>query len=140
MARKTTRTTATATVTVDAIDQLITELNKLEGIEFAKDAWANEAPDVYGVVELSNSARQLWADGHLLDTIWSVIVTAYVADDDNSWPDKIQQKLEALEADGRFDLTGTNTRSFDYETGKVRWQWILMMYGPLTWTETVTGS
>lgn len=140
MARKTTRTTATATVTVDAIDQLITELNKLDGIEFAKDAWVNEAPDVYGVVELSNSARQLWADGHLLDTIWSVIVTAYVADDDNSWPDKIQQKLEALEADGRFDLTGTNTRSFDYETGKVRWQWILMMYGPLTWTETVTGS
>lgn len=140
MARKTTRTTATATVTVDAIDQLITELNKLEGIEFAKDAWVNEAPDVYGVVELSNSARQLWADGHLLDTIWSVIVTAYVADDDNSWPDKIQQKLQALEADGRFDLTGTNTRSFDYETGKVRWQWILMMYGPLTWTETVTGS
>lgn len=139
MARKTTRTTAT-TVTVDAIDQLITELNKLDGIEFAKDAWVNEAPDVYGVVELSNSARQLWADGHLLDTIWSVIVTAYVADDDNSWPDKIQQKLEALEADGRFDLTGTNTRSFDYETGKVRWQWILMMYGPLTWTETVTGS
>ena len=140
MARKTTRTTATATVTVDAIDQLITELNKLDGIEFAKDAWVNAAPDVYGVVELSNSARQLWADGHLLDTIWSVIVTAYVVDDDNSWPDKIQQKLEALEADGRFDLTGTNTRSFDYETGKVRWQWILMMYGPLTWTETVTGS
>lgn len=139
MARKTTRTTAT-TVTVDAIDQLITELNKVDGIEFAKDAWVNAAPDVYGVVELSNSARQLWADGHLLDTIWSVIVTAYVADDDNSWPDKIQQKLEALEADGRFDLTGTNTRSFDYETGKVRWQWILMMYGPLTWTETVTGS
>ena len=140
MARKTTRTTATATVTVDAIDQLITELNKLEGIEFAKDAWVNKAPDVYGVVELSNSARQLWADGHLCDTIWTVVVTAYVADDDDSWPDKIQQKLEALEADGRFDLTGTNTRTFDYETGKVRWQWILMMYGPLTWTETVTGS
>ena len=141
MARKSTRAAAEpVTVTVDAIDKLVEELNKLDGIEFAKDAWVNKAPEVYGVVSLSATARQLWADGHLLDTAWNVTVTAYVADDDNAWPDKIQQKLEALEADGRFDLTHTVSREFDYETGKVRWQWIVMMYGPLTWTETVPAG
>ena len=36
-----------------------------------------------------------------------------------------------------LDLTHTNNREFDYQTGKVRWQWIVMMWGPLTWTETI---
>ena len=51
------------TVTVNAMDKIVTKLNTLEGIEFAKDAWVNEAPANYGVVELSGEARQLWADG-----------------------------------------------------------------------------
>lgn len=125
------------TVTHDAIDDLIAELNKLEGIEFAKDAWVNKAPAVYGVVELSQMARQLWADGHLTDSAWTVIVTAYVKDDSNEWPARIQEKLEALEDVGRIDLTHTNNREFDPQTGYVRWQWIVTMWGELTWTETV---
>jgi len=135
---RTTARTTTTTVTHDAVDELIAKLNELEGIEFAKDAWVNKAPDVYGVVELSGTARQLWADGHLTDSAWNVIVTAYVQDDSSEWPGRIQQKLEALEDAGMVDLTHTNNREFDFATGKVRWQWIVMMFGPLTWTETVT--
>ena len=140
MARtRTTRTTAprTTTVTHDAVDDLIAKLNTIEGIEFAKDAWVNKAPEVYGVVELSAEALQLWGDGHLTDSAWNVIVRAYVSDDSNEWPAKIQEKLEALEDEGVLDLTHTNNREFDYQTGKVRWQWIVMMWGPLTWTETI---
>ena len=138
MARtRSTPAVATATVTHDAIDDLITQLNTISGIEFAKDAWVNKAPEVYGVVELSAEALQLWADGHLTDSAWNVIVTAYVKDGDNDWPGKIQEKLEALEDEGKVDLTHTNNREFDYTIGRVRWQWIVIMWGPLTWTETV---
>ena len=142
MARtRTTRTAAvTVTVTHDAVDDLIARLNEIEGIEFAKDAWVNKAPDVYGVVELTGEARQLWADGHLTDSIYNVVVRAYVQDDSNEWPAKIQEKLEALEDEGRIDLTHTNNREFDMVTGKVLWQWIVMMYGPLTWTEEVPAQ
>lgn len=132
-----TRSAATTTVKHDAIDDLITELNTLDGIEFAKDAWVNKAPAVYGVVELSQTARQLWADGHLTDSAWNVIVTAYVKDDSNEWPARIQEKLESLEETGRIDLTHTLNREFDQMTGYVRWQWIVIMFGELTWTETV---
>ena len=137
MARTRVQARATATVTHDAIDDLITKLNTISGIEFAKDAWVNKAPEVYGVVTLSDTARQMWADDHLTDSAWNVIVTAYVKDDSNEWPAKIQQKLEALEDEGKIDLTHTNNREFDFQTGYVRWQWIVIMWGELTWTETV---
>ena len=108
------------------------KLNEITGIEFVRDAWLNKAPDNYGVVELTGEARQLWGDGHLLDSIYRVIVTLYVGDDDDTWADKVQAKLEELESDGKIDLTHTNSRDFDYQTGKVRWMWSVMMYGPLT--------
>ena len=62
---------------------------------------------------------------------------AYVKDGKNDWPAKIQEKLEALEESGRIDLTHTNNREFDDQTGYVRWQWLVIMWGELTWTETV---
>ena len=136
MARtRTARTTEPATVTVNAVDKIVAKLNTLEGIEFAKDAWVNKAPANYGVVTLSSEARQMWADGHLTDSAWNVIVTAYVQDDSDGYPALIQAKLEALEDEGKIDLTHTNNREFDYQTGKVRWQWTVIMYGPLQWEE-----
>ena len=135
MARTRTVQTPPATVTVNAIDKIVAQLNTLDGIEFAKDAWVNKAPKNYGVVELSGTARQLWADGHLTDSSWNVVVTAYVDDDSDKYPSLIQEKLEALEDQGMLDLTHTNNREFDYQTGKVRWQWIVIMYGPLQWEE-----
>ena len=123
------------TVTVNAMDKIVTKLNTLEGIEFTKDAWVNKAPDNYGVVRLSGEARQLWADGHLTDSAWTVIVDAYVEDDSDGYPAEIQGKLEALEDEGVLDLTHTNNREFDYQLGKVHWWWTLIMYGPLQWEE-----
>lgn len=135
MARTRSQRTAPATVTVNAVDKIVEKLNTLEGIEFAADAWVNKAPENYGVVSLSSEARQLWADGHLADSAWNITVTAYVAGDSYEYPDLIQAKLEDLESEGMIDLTHTNNREFDYQTGKVRWQWIVIMYGPLTWEE-----
>ena len=140
MARTRTTQTAPQTVTVNAVDKIVAKLNTLEGIEFAKDAWVNKAPENYGVVELSGTARQMWADGHLTDSSWNIVVTAYVADDSDKYPDMIYQKLIALEDEGMIDLTHTNNREFDYQTGKVRWQWMVIMYGPLQWEEPVTGT
>lgn len=118
------------TVTVDAIDELTTKLSEI-GVEFVRDAWLNKAPDNYGVVELQGEARQLWADGHLLDSIYRVLVTLYVKGDDDSYAGQVQEMLEELESAGKVDLTHTISRSFDYETGKVQWVWTVNMYGPL---------
>ena len=128
---------ATVTVTVNAMDKIVAKLNTLEGIEFAKDAWVNKAPDNYGVVRLSGEARQLWADGNLTDSAWTVILDAYVQDDSDGYPALIQGKLEELEAEGVLDLTHTNNREYDYQLGKVHWWWTLIMFGPLQWTEEV---
>lgn len=127
-----TRTTpAQATPTNDVVDQLVEKLNEISGIEFVRDAWLNKAPENYGVVELNGEARQLWADGHLTDSIWRVIVTLYVQGDDDSWPQQVQAKLEALESAGAVDLTHTISRDFDAQTGKVRWAWTVNLYGSL---------
>lgn len=136
---RTTKTAATNTPTpvkVDAIDRLIAKLNTIDGIEFAKDAWVNKAPENYGVVTLNGEPAQLWADGHLLDSVWSVIIHLYVVGDDNSWPALIQAKLELMESDNEVELTHTNSREFDYETGKVHWMWQVRLMGPLTWEES----
>ena len=136
MARtRTARTTPVQTVTVNAVDRIVAKLNELDGIEFAKDAWVNKAPENYGVVYLSGEARQMWADGHCTDSAWTVVLDAYVQDDSDGYPALIQAKLEALEGEGMLDLTHTNTRDFDYGIGKVHWRWMLIMYGPLTWEE-----
>lgn len=119
----------------DAVDELIEKLNEIEGIEFARDAWENKAPECYGVAELGGEARQLWGDGHLLDSIWTVIVTIYVTGDADTWPKIVQEKLEELESAGMLDLTHTISREYDYQTNKVRWRWTVMMAGDLTRTE-----
>ena len=140
MARTRLQKSEPATVTVNAVDRIVAKLNTLDGIEFAKDAWVNKAPDNYGVVTLSGEARQMWADGHLTDSAWTVVVTAYVQDDSDGYPAQIQEKLEAMEDEGMVDLTHTNNREFDYQTGKVRWQWMVIMWGPLEWEEPVAGT
>ena len=136
MARtRTQRTAEPQLLTVNAMDRIVDRLNTISGIEFTKDAWVNKAPENYGVVELSGEARQLWADGHMTDSAWNVIVNAYVKDDSDGYPALIQEKLDALEAEGVLDLTHTCNREFDYMTGKVHWRWVLIMYGPLVWQE-----
>lgn len=131
MARtKLTKTTAAATVRIDAVDVLTAKLCE-SGIEFVRDAWVEKAPDNYGVVELQGEPTQMWADGHLTDSMWRVIVTMFVDDDDDSYAAQINTLLEELEADGKVDLTHTCSRAFDYDLGKVRWQWQVTISGEL---------
>ena len=122
---------ATATVTVDAVDELVAKLNTIDGLAFVRDAWVNKAPDNYGVVETQGEVSQLWADGKLIDSIWRVIIHAYIAGADDSIAYTVQAKLEDLESAGKVDLTHTISRDFDYNVGKVHWQWIVNLYGSL---------
>jgi hypothetical protein len=131
MAKRKTATTQ-ATTQVDVVDALVAKLNEIEGVEFVRDAWLNKAPDDYGVVELNGETRQLWADGHLIDSIWQVIITLYVKGDADTWPMAVQTKLEELEDAGVCDLTHTISREFDQAIGKVRWTWTVALYGALT--------
>jgi hypothetical protein len=126
--------------THDVIDRLVEKLNEIEGIEFVRDAWLNKAPDNYGVVEFTGDVNQLWADGHLIDTVWRVIVSLYVKGDDDTWPGKVQAKLEDLEEDGTVDTTHTISREFDYQIGKVRWTWQVSLYGELVQPEGVDAG
>lgn len=119
----------------DAVDLLVAALNEIDGIEFTRDAWEDKAPENYGVVELNGEARQLWADGHLIDSIWSVTITVYVSGDADTWPKTVQAKLEELEADGRLDLTYAVSRAYDYQINKVRWSWTASLAGDLTWSD-----
>lgn len=137
---RTRSTRTTQTVTVDAVDELVAKLNTISGIEFVRDAWLNKAPENYGVVELQGEARQLWADGKLIDSIWRVIITAYVTGDDDTLAYTVQSKLEDLEADGKADLTHTISRAFDYTIGKVVWTWQVNLYGSLTRQEEVPAG
>lgn len=122
---------APATVTVDAVDELVAKLNTIDGLAFVRDAWVNKAPDNYGVVETQGETSQLWADGKLIDSIWRVIIHAYIAGADDSIAYTVQAKLEDLESAGKVDLTHTISRDFDYNVGKVHWQWIVNLYGSL---------
>ncbi len=128
------------TVTHDAVDDLVTKLNTISGIEFARDAWLEKAPDNYGVVELSGEAGQLWADGHLTDSVWRVSITLYVTGDDDTWKNTVEAKLRALEDEGVIDMTHIVTRDFDYQIGKVRWVWTVNMFADLVTVETVVGT
>lgn len=123
------------TIEHDAVDMLVDALNEIDGIEFTRDAWEDKAPENYGVVELNGEARQLWADGHLIDSIWAVVITLYVSGGADAWPRTVQEKLEELESDGRLDLTYAVSRVYDYQINKVRWSWTANLAGDLTWTE-----
>lgn len=128
------------TVTHDAVDDLVTKLNTISGIEFVRDAWLDKAPDDYGVVELQGEAKQMWADGHLIDSVWRVLVTLYVSGDDDTWVKSVEGKLRALEDEGTIDITHTVSREFAYDINKTRWQWTVNLYADLTWTEAVVTS
>lgn len=123
-----------------ALDKLVNKLNEISGVEFVRDAWVNKAPDNYGVVELSGEVSQLWADGHLTDSIWRVVVTLYVAGDDDTYPGLVQAKLEALESAGHLDFTQSVARSYLRDINKVEWVWNVSMYGSLLWEEETTSG
>lgn len=109
------------------LDDLLDALNTISGIEFVRDAWINDAPDNYGVLELTGQNNSQWADGHLVDQSFGLQITIYVKDGSDIWVDSVQGVLDAQ------DLAyGMPRREYDYGGDAVMWQWTATFYGPLT--------
>ena len=114
-------------MTIDLVDQLVTSLNTLTGIEFARDAWENMAPENYGVVELTGQTDAVWADGHMVEQSYAAHITIYVTGGEDTWLKAVQDKLDEADIPYRFP-----TRNYEYDIGKVSWQWDITLYGQLT--------
>ena len=116
-------------MTRNLLDDLLDALNAIDGIEFVRDAWINDAPDNYGVLELSGQNASQWADGHLAEQAFTLLITIYVKDGSDTWVAAVQNVLAAQ------DLTyGMPRREYDYGSDAVMWQWTAMWFGPLTET------
>ena len=119
------------TETVSLTERLAEELSKT-GIPFRVDAWKNEAPNSYGVVELTGQNGGEWADGRMIDQAFTAEVTLYVAGNSAKWIDAIQSKLEELDAG--YSLP---ERRWLPDIKKTAWVWRATFYGPMEWTEFV---
>lgn len=109
------------------LDDLLDALNTITGIEFVRDAWINDAPENYGVLELTGQSAALWADGKMQEQAFQLQITIYVKDGSDIWLDSVQGVLQD------FDLFYANPRrEYDYGGDSVMWQWMAWFYGPLT--------
>ena len=109
------------------LDDLLDALNAISGIEFARDAWINDAPENYGVLELTRQNGGQWADDKLQEQSFEVSIVIYVKDDSDIWVDSVQGVLEAQDM-----AFGMPRRGYDYGSNAVMWQWTATYYGPLT--------
>ena len=135
MARNRNQTVTTTTVTRDAVDILVSKLNEIDGIEFTRDAWENEAPADYGAVEMAGQYNSLWADDKMVEQTFTLAVHLYCKDGGNQWISKIQEKLaEAV------DWYTMPTHEYIYEIEKNHWTWNAFMIAPLQWEEVVTDG
>ena len=142
--RKTTLAAAPVitTVTVDVADLITGKLNELTGIEFARDAWENKAPDQYGVVTLGMEPIAQYADGHLVDETYQCTVDMYTIGSSDEWPALVREKLDELdELYDWLDLSCRMTaRAYLFDIDKVQWTFAVRFHGPLTRTLTVEGG
>ena len=133
--RTVTQTVTTTTVTRDAADILVEQLNTIEGIAFVRDAWENKAPDDYGVVEMSEQNNALYADNHMVAQEFRLTVHLYAEDGSNAWIRLIQEKLDEATDGYRMGV-----HEYLYDISKNHWTWQVYMIGPLQWEEVVTGG
>ncbi len=117
------------TTTLD--NKLAAELSKT-GIPFQADSWENEAPNNYGVVEITGQDKGEWADGHMIDQTFTAEITLYVTGNSAKWLQKVQEKLEEMEAG--YSLP---ERKWLPDIRKTRWIWKASFYLPLEWAELV---
>lgn len=111
------------------LDDLLDALNEIDGIAFVRDAWINDAPENYGVLELTGQNGALWADGGMQEQAFGLQITIYVKDASDAWADAVQAVLDT------FDLSyGMPRREYDYGGDAVMWQWSATLFGPLTVT------
>lgn len=135
MARTRSTPVTTTTVTVDAVDSLVTALNTLDGIAFVRDAWENKAPDNYGVVEVSGSPMSLWGDDKLQAQIFQLMVHAYVTGNRDDLVALVQAKLATS-----TDWYSLVSHEYAYDINKTHWTWSANVIGPLQRTEVVTNG
>ena len=109
---------------------LAEELSKT-GIPFWADAWENNPPANYGVVELTGQENADWADGRMVDQSFQADITIYVAGCGTKWVRIIQDKLEAMDAG--YSLP---QRQWLPDIKKSAWTWKASFLAPLEWEET----
>lgn len=109
------------------LDDLLDALNTISGIEFVRDAWINDAPENYGVLELTGQNASQWADGRMLEQSFGLLITIYVKGGDDTWIGAVQGVLDGFELSYGFPR-----REYDYGSDAVMWQWTATIYGPLT--------
>lgn len=118
-------------VTVNLPDRLAEKLSAT-GVPFRADAWKNEAPNSYGVVEITGQDKGEWADGHMIDQTFRAEITLYAAGNSMKWVHRIQEKLE--EMDAGYSLP---ERKWLPDIKKTAWVWLASFDGPLEWQEPV---
>jgi hypothetical protein len=116
-------------VTVNLPDRLAEKLSTT-GVPFRADAWKNEAPNSYGVVEITGQDKGEWADGHMIDQTFRAEITLYVAGNSMKWVHRIQEKLE--EMDAGYSIP---ERRWLPDIKKTAWVWQATFYCPLEWAE-----
>lgn len=124
--------TAPQTVTRDAADILVEQLNTIDGISFVRDAWENKAPDNYGVVEMTEQNNALYADNHMVAQEFRLTVHLYATDGDNAWISKVQGVLNDYTDGYRM-----GPHEYLFDIGKNHWQWTVYIIAPLQWEEAV---
>ena len=132
--RTVTETVTTTTVTRDAADILVEQLNTIEGISFVRDAWENKAPDDYGVVTMTDQSNALYADNHMVAQEFRLAVHLYATDGNNAWISKIQTVLNEYTDGYRMPL-----HEYLFNIGKNHWQWDAFIVAPMQWEEETTG-
>lgn len=125
------RKTALRSAPVDIVDLITAKLSET-GIPFVRDAWENEAPEEYGVVELKNSPRYAVGDGEVLDEVYTLTVTMYVNGPADTWPVTVREALESLETANGLDIVcHLSDRRYLYDMNRVQWVFALQVLGPL---------
>ena len=112
------------------LDLLAEKLSKT-GIQFKVDAWENNPPLHYGVVELTGQNSAEWADGHMIDQAFEVEVTLYLASRSRKWINSVQDVLEAMDAG--YSLTRSQWLP---DLRKTAYTWRVSFFGPVEWPES----
>ena len=112
------------------LDRLAEKLSET-GIPFKVDAWENNPPLHYGVVELTGQNSAEWADGHMIDQAFEVEITLYAAGTSMKWIDKIQGVLDKMEAG-----YGMPRRAWLPDIRKTCWVWKAAFLYPMDWKES----
>lgn len=125
-------------VTIDIVDLITAKLDEMEGISITRDAWENEAPEQYGVIEMDEEPMQISADGHVIDENYRLTLTLYVNGSSDAWADNVREKLDELESAYEWLDIGCRMimHQFVFSIGKVRWAFRLTVPGPLIRTVT----